>query len=201
MHRRRSRSPSRDPDYSRGDRRRGALRAPPSWSDRTYSIARNNHNPMETAGHRSPLGTATGSRCGTRCSPSSRRRPRTPRRSASPPTTSGSSRPFVGGAFGSAGQTWPHQLLAAFAARQIRRPVKLSLTRKQIYAAIGYRPTSRQRMAIAADRSGRIVAIVHESRSRDRPVRHLRGRSHRVHRSSCTPVRTCGPPTASCRST
>ena len=30
--------------------------------------------------------------------------------------------PFVGGAFGSAGQTWPHQLLASFAARQIGKP-------------------------------------------------------------------------------
>ena len=71
--------------------------------------------------------------------------------------------PFVGGAFGSAGTTWPHQLLAAFAARQMRRPVKLVLTRKQYYSGIGYRPTSRQRMAIGADRSGRISAIVHEA--------------------------------------
>ena len=61
--------------------------------------------------------------------------------------------PFVGGAFGSAGQTWPHQILAAFAARQMRRPVKLVLTRRQMYNGIGYRPTSRQRMAIGADRS------------------------------------------------
>src|SRR5439155_14110076 len=71
--------------------------------------------------------------------------------------------PFVGGAFGSAGTTWPHQLLAAFAASQIRRPVKLALTRKQMYSGIGHRPTSRQRMAIGADRSGRINAIVHEA--------------------------------------
>jgi xanthine dehydrogenase YagR molybdenum-binding subunit len=73
--------------------------------------------------------------------------------------------PFVGGAFGSAGTTWPHQLLAAFAARQIRRPVKLLLTRKQYYSGIGYRPTSRQRMAIGADRTGRIGSIVHEART------------------------------------
>ena len=71
--------------------------------------------------------------------------------------------PFVGGAFGSAGQTWPHQLLAAFAARQMRRPVKLLLTRKQYYSGVGFRPTSRQRMAIGADRSGRIGSIVHEA--------------------------------------
>ena len=73
--------------------------------------------------------------------------------------------PFVGGAFGSAGHTWPHQLLAAFAARQMRRPVKLVLTRKQMYSGIGYRPTSRQRMAIGADQSGTIGAMIHEGRT------------------------------------
>jgi xanthine dehydrogenase YagR molybdenum-binding subunit len=73
--------------------------------------------------------------------------------------------PFVGGAFGSAGETWPHQLLAAFAARQIQRPVKLVLTRKQMYSGIGYRPTSRQRMAIGADQSGRIASMIHEART------------------------------------
>ncbi|GAB7144222.1 xanthine dehydrogenase family protein molybdopterin-binding subunit [Mycobacterium riyadhense] len=73
--------------------------------------------------------------------------------------------PFVGGAFGSASQTWPHQLLTAFAARQVRRPVKLVLTRKQMYNGIGYRPTSRQRMVIGADRSGRIDAMIHEGRT------------------------------------
>ena len=73
--------------------------------------------------------------------------------------------PFVGGAFGSAGQTWPHQLLAAYAARQVGKPVKLVLTRQQTYAGIGYRPTSRQRLAIGADRTGRISAIIHEGRT------------------------------------
>ena len=71
--------------------------------------------------------------------------------------------PFVGGAFGSAGETWPHQFLAAHAARQLRRPVKLSLTRPQMYAAIGYRPVSWQRVALAADRTGAFTATVHES--------------------------------------
>jgi xanthine dehydrogenase YagR molybdenum-binding subunit len=70
--------------------------------------------------------------------------------------------PFVGGAFGSAGTTWPHQILAALAARQLRQSVKLVLTRKQMYNGIGYRPTSRQRLAIGADRSGRITAMIHE---------------------------------------
>jgi xanthine dehydrogenase YagR molybdenum-binding subunit len=73
--------------------------------------------------------------------------------------------PFIGGAFGSAGGTWPHQIMAAFAARQVRAPVKLVLTRKQMYNGIGYRPASRQRLAIGADRAGAITAIVHEGRT------------------------------------
>jgi xanthine dehydrogenase YagR molybdenum-binding subunit len=73
--------------------------------------------------------------------------------------------PFIGGAFGSAGGTWPHQIMAALAAKVLRQPVKLVLTRKQMYSGIGYRPTSRQRLAIGADRSGVISAIVHEGRT------------------------------------
>ena len=41
--------------------------------------------------------------------------------------------PFVGGAFGSALRTWPHVILAAMAARQVGRPVKIVLTRRQMY--------------------------------------------------------------------
>lgn len=70
--------------------------------------------------------------------------------------------PFVGGAFGNAGQAWPHQAIAAHVARRVGRPVKLMLTRRHLYAVTGYRPRNRQRLAIGADRSGRITAIVHE---------------------------------------
>ncbi|CAM4141104.1 Xanthine dehydrogenase molybdenum-binding subunit [Mycobacterium basiliense] len=73
--------------------------------------------------------------------------------------------PFVGGAFGSAARTWPHQLLTAFAARRIRRPVKLVLTRQQMHSGIGFRPASRQRLTIGADQSGRIDVIIHEGRT------------------------------------
>ena len=41
--------------------------------------------------------------------------------------------PFVGGAFGSALRTWPHVTLAALAARQVGRPVRLELTRPQLF--------------------------------------------------------------------
>jgi xanthine dehydrogenase YagR molybdenum-binding subunit len=41
----------------------------------------------------------------------------------------------------------------------------LVLSRKQFYSVVGFRATSRQRLAIGADRSGRISAIIHEGRT------------------------------------
>ena len=73
--------------------------------------------------------------------------------------------PFVGGAFGSAGLIWPHQILAALTARTLGRPVKLALTRRQMYSGIGYRPASEQRLALGAGPDGRLDVIVHEART------------------------------------
>ncbi len=70
--------------------------------------------------------------------------------------------PFVGGAFGSALRTWPHVTLAAMAARRAGCPVRLELTRRQLSTAIGFRPESRQRVALGADREGRLTALIHE---------------------------------------
>ena len=70
--------------------------------------------------------------------------------------------PFVGGAFGSALRTWPHVTLAAMAARRAGRPVRLELTRRQLSTAIGFRPQTQQRVALGADRDGRLTALIHE---------------------------------------
>ena len=70
--------------------------------------------------------------------------------------------PFVGGAFGSALRTWPHVTLAAMAARRTGRAVRLELTRRQLYTAIGFRPETRQRVALGAERDGRLTAMIHE---------------------------------------
>ena len=70
--------------------------------------------------------------------------------------------PFVGGAFGSALRTWPHVTLAAMAARRAGRPVRLELTRRQLFTAIGFRSETRQRVALGADRGGRLTAMIHE---------------------------------------
>jgi xanthine dehydrogenase YagR molybdenum-binding subunit len=70
--------------------------------------------------------------------------------------------PFIGGAFGSGLRTWQHVILAALAARRVGRPVKLVLTREQMYTGIGYRPQSVQKVALGADHGGQLVAIIHE---------------------------------------
>jgi xanthine dehydrogenase YagR molybdenum-binding subunit len=71
--------------------------------------------------------------------------------------------PFVGGAFGSGLRTWPHVTLAALGARVARRPVKVMLSRREMYYGVGYRPHTVQRVALGASRDGRLAAIVHDA--------------------------------------
>jgi xanthine dehydrogenase YagR molybdenum-binding subunit len=71
--------------------------------------------------------------------------------------------PYVGGGFGAGLRVWPHVILAALAARVTGRPVKLALTRPQMFTACGHRPKGRQRIRLGATRDGRLVAIDHEA--------------------------------------
>ena len=70
--------------------------------------------------------------------------------------------PFVGGAFGSGLRAWPHVTLAALGARVVGRPVKLMLSRREMYYGVGFRPHTAQRVALGASRDGGLVAIIHE---------------------------------------
>ncbi|HEV8427810.1 MAG TPA: xanthine dehydrogenase family protein molybdopterin-binding subunit [Pyrinomonadaceae bacterium] len=70
--------------------------------------------------------------------------------------------PFVGGAFGSSLRPWAHPVVAAMAARAVRRPVKLVVARNQMFTSHGHRPYTVQRVALGAGRDGRLTAIVHE---------------------------------------
>jgi xanthine dehydrogenase YagR molybdenum-binding subunit len=72
---------------------------------------------------------------------------------------------FVGGSFGSKAMVWPHVTLAAMAARHVRRPVRLALTRPQMFTSTGHREEQEQRIAIGATRDGRLTAIRHEKLS------------------------------------
>ncbi len=69
---------------------------------------------------------------------------------------------FVGGAFGSKGSAWSHVVLAAMAARQAGRPVKVVLTRKQMFGPVGARPYTVQHTMIGASNDGRITAITQD---------------------------------------
>jgi xanthine dehydrogenase YagR molybdenum-binding subunit len=73
--------------------------------------------------------------------------------------------PFVGGAFGAGLRVWPHVQLAAIAARITKRPVKLVLTRAQMFTSIGHRPNTIQQLSIGANREGQLAAIEHVSQS------------------------------------
>jgi CO/xanthine dehydrogenase Mo-binding subunit len=73
--------------------------------------------------------------------------------------------PYLGGGFGAGLRTWPHVILTALAARVVGRPVKLVLTRPQMFTSVGHRPETRQRVRLGATREGRLVAVDHECTS------------------------------------
>jgi xanthine dehydrogenase YagR molybdenum-binding subunit len=70
--------------------------------------------------------------------------------------------PYVGGAFGSKYFTHAHVVLTAMAAKAVQRPVKLELTRQQMFSLVGYRTPTIQRICLAADAGGRLTAIEHD---------------------------------------
>lgn len=71
--------------------------------------------------------------------------------------------PFVGGAFGGKGRTSVAAFLAAAAARALGRPVKITLTREQVFTATATRAATVQQVALGAAADGTLVAIRHES--------------------------------------
>ncbi|HEY1261369.1 MAG TPA: xanthine dehydrogenase family protein molybdopterin-binding subunit [Stellaceae bacterium] len=71
--------------------------------------------------------------------------------------------PYVGGGFGSKGTAHAHNVLVGLAARLVAgRPVKLALTRQQMFSLAGYRTPTIQRIRLAADREGHLCAVAHE---------------------------------------
>jgi xanthine dehydrogenase YagR molybdenum-binding subunit len=116
--------------------------------------------------------------------------------------------PHTGGGFGSKGYVWPHEILAAAAAQVVGRPVKLVLTRAQMYANVGYQPQMEQAITLGVDSGGRLTSLKHEvvgltSVSDDyvdfateaskglyaTPAMYLRQRVRRAHVNLPTPMR------------
>lgn len=70
--------------------------------------------------------------------------------------------PYVGGGFGSKGQPHAHVVAAALAARTTQgRPVRLALTRQQMFSLTGYRTATISHFRLGATRDGRLTAIEH----------------------------------------
>ena len=71
--------------------------------------------------------------------------------------------PFVGGGFGSKGVVHAPTVLAVMAARAVPgRPVKLALSRQQVFTLGGHRAPTIQRMRLGADADGTLLALSHD---------------------------------------
>src|SRR5688572_22808469 len=71
--------------------------------------------------------------------------------------------PYVGGAFGSSLRPNYYPALTAMAARELKRPVKIVYTRTQMFTGHGHRPYTIQRVALGAERSGKLTSMIHEA--------------------------------------
>jgi xanthine dehydrogenase YagR molybdenum-binding subunit len=70
---------------------------------------------------------------------------------------------YVGGGFGSGLRSWPHTMAAIIGAKMLNLPVKIVLTRPQMFTMVGYRPECWQRISLGAKKDGTITGIVHEA--------------------------------------
>lgn len=78
--------------------------------------------------------------------------------------------PYVGGGFGGKATTWPHVLVAVLAARALGRPVKLVLSRAQMFAAVGYRAATRANYRVGLDGAGKLQAMDLQAESQTGPL-------------------------------
>jgi len=81
--------------------------------------------------------------------------------------------PLVGGAFGSKSFLWMHVVLCAVAARQVGRPVKLVLTRNQMFSSTGHRPRTEQQVALVAAADGSLLSTEQHTLTETSTVAHF----------------------------
>ncbi|MFC4493389.1 xanthine dehydrogenase family protein molybdopterin-binding subunit [Streptomyces ovatisporus] len=77
--------------------------------------------------------------------------------------------PYVGGSFGCKAMVWHHPTLAAMAARVVGRPVRLALTREQMFTSCGHREEQEQHLTLGATADGRLTALRHHKLSPTSP--------------------------------
>lgn len=71
--------------------------------------------------------------------------------------------PYVGGAFGAALNPHYYTFLTASVARELKRPIKVNYTRRQMFTGHGYRPYTWQKVQIGAAKDGKLQSIIHEA--------------------------------------
>ena len=71
--------------------------------------------------------------------------------------------PYVGGGFGSKLGISPESVMAAIAAKDLKRPVLVNMTRPQVMETTVRRTNTEQRVALGADKDGKIHTIIHNS--------------------------------------
>ncbi|NML63671.1 xanthine dehydrogenase family protein molybdopterin-binding subunit [Hymenobacter sp. RP-2-7] len=76
---------------------------------------------------------------------------------------------YLGGGFGCKGSTWPHTILTIQAAKAVGRPVKLMLTRPQMFTSMGHREDQEQTVKLGATAEGKITSIIHTKKSTTSP--------------------------------
>lgn len=148
------------PDSNIGDFD-GAFAAAPVKLDAVYATPFESHNPMEPHaaiaewdGDRLTVHTSTQTLANIQAGLANTLR--------IPPQNVRVISPFIGGGFGAKLIVHPETICAALAARVLGRPVKVALTRQQMFANAGHRPAMRQRVRLGADRDGRLIALGHE---------------------------------------
>ena len=69
---------------------------------------------------------------------------------------------FLGSGFGGKLFPWTHSPLAAAAARELGKPVKLVVSRKMMFQTVGHRPRTQQRVRLGATPDGKLVSLQHD---------------------------------------
>lgn len=71
---------------------------------------------------------------------------------------------FIGGGFGSKIALHAEAILASLATMRLNRPVKLMMTRRQLFTLVGHRPASISHVRLGATPDGRLTALGHDAR-------------------------------------
>ncbi|MGB3758779.1 MAG: xanthine dehydrogenase family protein molybdopterin-binding subunit [Rivularia sp. (in: cyanobacteria)] len=149
-----------DPDSGRGDINKG-LQAAEVQLDENYSTPIEHHNPMEPSattavwqGNKLTLYDASQHVMGAQKAVANT--------FGIPIENVQVISRFIGGGFGCKFPVREHVVLAAMAAQQVKRPVKLALSRHQMFTSVGCRPYSLQHIRLGATKDGKLTAIAHE---------------------------------------